>query len=426
MGIDNESLKILHVVEHGMSLTSGYGFRSQNIFQAQVKRRWQPVVLTFPAPSERDKGNSKQPQELKEIKYYYRPLSAPRGLFPLLKLRRDTDALAKRIYEVVAIEKPDLLHAHSPVFNGIAALKVGQKLGIPVVYEIRSLWEEAAVAHGTYGRDSRQFKRRRSLETWVCQSVDQVVALSNGLKTHLEERGIRSNKISIVNNGVDLDTMKPAEPDPEYRDTWGLAGKKTIGYIGSFRRYEGLDLLIRAVGDLSKTRPDVVLLLVGGGRVEAESELRVLVDSLGVREKVIMPGWLAPERIAGVYALINVLAYPRRRIPLTEIVTPLKPLEAMAMGKPLIASDIGGHRELIRPGDNGLLFPAGSESALAEGVSRLLDDEGLCRRLAGHASAWVSRERSWSETTSVYAEIYDKARDLISNHGSGDGCAFAR
>src|SRR3954447_3552539 len=120
MGSHNDSFKVLHILEHGISLTSGYGFRSQKIFQAQVKRGWQPVVLTFPAPSERDKGHSKQPQKIREIKYYYRPLSAPRGLFPLLKLRRDTGALAKRIYEVVAIEKPDLLHGHSPVFNGIA------------------------------------------------------------------------------------------------------------------------------------------------------------------------------------------------------------------------------------------------------------------------------------------------------------------
>ena len=416
MRIHNESLKILHIVEHGISLTSGYGFRSQNIFQAQLQRGWQPVVLTFPQPSESDKGYWKQPQTVKGIKYYYRPLSVSRGLLSFLALRCRPGALAKRIYEVLEVEKPDLLHAHSPVFNGIAALKVGQKLGIPVVYEIRSLWEEAAVAHGAYEYHSHQFERRRALETWVCQSVDQVVAISDGLKNHLVGRGIRSDKISTVYNGVDLDTIKPSEPDAEFKETWKLTGKRVVGYIGSFRKYEGLELLIKAVAHLSKTRPDIVLLLVGGGRLEPESEMRVLVDRLGLREKVIMPGWLPPERISGVYALIDVLVYPRDQIPLTEIVTPLKPLEAMAMGKVLIASDIGGHRELIRSGYNGLLFPAGSESALAEGVSRLLDDDGLCRRLAGHASAWVSRERSWSETTSVYSEIYDKAQELNSSH----------
>jgi glycosyltransferase involved in cell wall biosynthesis len=293
---ENLSRKVLHVVEHGISLTSGYGFRSQNIFQAQLERGWQPVVLTFPQPSESDKGYSKQPQMIRGIKYYYRPLSVSRGLFPFLALRRRTGALAKRIREVVEVERPDLLHAHSPVFNGVAALKVGRKLGIPVVYEIRSLWEEAAVAHGTYGYHSHQFKHRRSLETWVCQSVDQVVTISNGLKNHLVGRGIRSDKILTVYNGVDLDTMKPRQPDAEYKETWKLTGKKIVGYIGSFRRYEGLDLLIKAFAHLSKTRPDIVLLLVGGGRLEAEAELRVLVDRLGLREKVRLAATGADSR----------------------------------------------------------------------------------------------------------------------------------
>jgi PEP-CTERM/exosortase A-associated glycosyltransferase len=416
MAIHDKSLKILHIVEHGISLTSGYGFRSQNIFQAQLERGWQPVVLTFPQPTESDKGFWKQPQTIGEIKYYYRPPSVSRGLFHFPPWRRHSALLAARLHDVAEVEQPYLLHAHSPVPNGLAALQVGRKLGIPIVYEIRSLWEEAAVAHGTYGHHSRHFKRRRSLETFVCQGVDQVVVISDGLKHHLVGRGIPSGKISIVN----LNTMKSREPDAEYKETWRLAGKKIVGYIGSFRKYEGLDLLIKAIAHLSKTRSDIILLLVGSGRLETESELRVLVDGLGLRDKVIMPGWLPPERIAGVYALIDVLAYPRSRIPLTEMVTPLKPLEAMAMGKPLIASDIGGHRELIQPGYNGLLFTAGVESALAKAVSRLLDDPSLCQTLTVQAAAWVRQERSWSKTTSVYSEIYDKAQGMSSRR---QGCA---
>jgi PEP-CTERM/exosortase A-associated glycosyltransferase len=409
MGIPKNSLKILHVVEHGISLKSGYGFRSQNIFQAQLERGWQPLVLTFPEVNESDKGYWRHPETVKGIRYYYRPLSAPRRLFPFFGFRRRTSALAKRILEIVEIEKPDLLHAHSPVLNGVAALQVEQKLRIPFVYEIRSLWEEAAVAHGTYGYHSCEYNRIRALETRVCQNADQVAVISNGLRNHLIDRGILSDKILVAANGVDLETKKPCEPDAEYKETWKLTGKATVAYIGSFRRYEGLDLLVKAISHLSKTRPEVVLLLVGGGRLEVESELRALVDRLELRDKVLMPGWLPPERIPGVYALTDVLVYPRSRIPLTDMVTPLKPLEAMAMSKALIASDIGGHRELVRPGHNGLLFPAGNESALAEAIACLLDDHGLRRRLAEEGAAWVQRERSWNKTTSIYAKIYNKA-----------------
>jgi glycosyltransferase involved in cell wall biosynthesis len=211
-------------------------------------------------------------------------------------------------------------------------------------------------------------------------------------------------------NGVDLDNIKPAAPDAEYKENWQLSGKKVVGYVGSFRDYEGLDLLVKAIARVVRIRPDLVLLLVGGGRREVEAELAALVDKLDLRERVIMPGWLPQERIPGVYALIDLLAYPRKRILLTDLVTPLKPLEAMAMGNALIASDIGGHRQLIQPGYNGLLFPPGNESDLAEAVIRLLDNDGLRQKLARQAGVWVRRERSWSRTTSVYAEVYDKAQ----------------
>src|SRR5215510_295186 len=202
------SLKILHVVEHGIDLNSGYSFRSRNIFKAQLERGWQPVVLTFPKPHESDKGYWQQPETVEGIRYYYRPLFVPYRFFPFLVFRRRTSALAKRIHEVVEVEKPDLLHAHSPVLNGAAAVLVGRKLGIPLVYEIRSLWEEAAVAHGTYGYHSRQFKRLRALETWVCRNVDRVVAISSNPRNLLIERGIPPDKISVVSNGVDLDNIK--------------------------------------------------------------------------------------------------------------------------------------------------------------------------------------------------------------------------
>ena len=410
MGIHNGSLKILHILEHGIALSSGYGFRSVNIFRAQRERGWQPVVLTFPKPDESGKGDWKQPETVEGIRRYYRPLPPSHGFFSFLATRHHRGALAQRIHEIVALEKPDVLHAHSPVFNGVAALDLGLKLGIPVVYEIRSLWEEAAVAHGNYGYHSRRFKRLRALETWVCRNADRVVAISHNLKNHLAAREIPSDKISVVANGVELDNIKPTAPDAEYKEKWKLSGKQVVGYIGSFRGYEGLDLLIRAIARLSKIRPDVVLLLVGGGRPEVEAELTALGNEPDLRERVIIPGWLPQERIPGVYALIDVLVYPRKRIPLTDLITPLKPLEAMAIGKPLIASDVGGHRELIQPGHTGLLFSPGNESALTEAVIRLLDNEGLRHKLARQAAAWVQRERSWSKTTAVYSEIYEKAQ----------------
>jgi glycosyltransferase involved in cell wall biosynthesis len=187
-----------------------------------------------------------------------------------------------------------------------------------------------------------------------------------------------------------------------------LGGKKIVGFLGSFFHYEGLDLLIEAIARVVRHDPDVVLLLVGGG--VAEAELRAQVERLQIAKHVIMPGAVAPDRIPGVYALVDVLAYPRHSIRLTEIVTPLKPLEAMAMGKALVASDVGGHHELIRDGQTGLLFPAGNVEALASVLQRLLRDVGLRRTLEQQGLEWVRRERSWEKTTEGYTEVYARAQ----------------
>jgi glycosyltransferase involved in cell wall biosynthesis len=128
-----------------------------------------------------------------------------------------------------------------------------------------------------------------------------------------------------------------------------------------------------------------------------------------MQDRVILLGRVPNEKIPGIYSLMDVLVYPRYSIRLTELVTPLKPFESMAMGKPIIASDIGGHRELIRDGYTGVLFKAGNVSALLDALDRILDNSGLRNRLAADASEWVRQNRSWETTTSAYREIYSAA-----------------
>jgi PEP-CTERM/exosortase A-associated glycosyltransferase len=245
------------------------------------------------------------------------------------------------------------------------------------------------------------------LEKWVCLKVESVAVLCEGLKDDLIKRGIPSEKLTVVLNGVDAEDFNPREPDHEYRDAWGLSGKKVIGFVGSFYRYEGLDLLVDAFANLSRSRSDVVLLLVGGG--EMEEELKAQVEKLRLDDRVIMPGRIPHERIPGVYALFDVLAYPRYSMRLTDLVTPLKPLEAMAMGKALVASDVGGHRELIRHGHTGLLFPAGNVSSLSDALKCLIEDVRLRQNLQKQGSIWVQQEHNWDKTTAVYGEFYSKA-----------------
>jgi len=399
-------MKILHILDHSLPLQSGYAFRSQNILEAQRKRGWQPVALTSPKHEESWKGSCQWREEISGCKYY-RTGAVSHNTFPFEAEIRLMILLARRIQEVIELEKPDILHVHSPILNAIPALWVGRKRGIPVAYEIRAFWEDAAVDHGTYSQGSWKYKMVRSIETWVCRKAHHIGVLCQGLKDDLITRGISPEKITVVYNGIDVEDFNTCEPDAEYLKAWDLNGKKVIGFIGSFYRYEGLDLLVNAFSQLSTTMPDAMLLLVGGG--EVERGLKDQVQRLNLADKVIIPGRISHDRIPGVYALIDVLVYPRYSMRLTELVTPLKPLEAMAMGKALVASDIGGHRELIKHEETGLLFPAGDVFALTESMKRLLNDHSLRERLERQGSDWVRQYHTWDKTTSVYTEIYSKA-----------------
>jgi len=155
--------------------------------------------------------------------------------------------------------------------------------------------------------------------------------LCQGLREEMVRRGIAPEKLTVIPNGVDVDSFQKCDPDSDLAVRWGLTGKRVVAFLGSFFRYEGLDLLIEAIALIVRQDPRVVLLLVGGGI--AEFDLKAQVRRLQLDSHVIMPGSVAPERIPGVYALVDVLAYPRHSLRLTELVTPLKPLEAMAMGK---------------------------------------------------------------------------------------------
>jgi PEP-CTERM/exosortase A-associated glycosyltransferase len=393
--------KILHVLYHSLPPQSGYAFRSHNILNSQSKRGWDVVAVT--APQVERSSFDRSTETINGFRYY-RSGTVPRGVGVFDTERRLMIAFTRRIQEIVRFEKPALLHVHSPLYNAIAALRVGREFGIPVVYEIRAFWEDAAVSQGTYASDSRKYKLMRSLETQICHRVDQVVALCSGIKEDLVKRGIPAKKIVVVPNGVDTDHFKPGLPDAEYMVDRKLTGKRIIGFIGSFYSYEGLDLLLQSMSRLLSARSDVRLLLPGGGRTEIG--LKSEIARLGLGEAVVMPGRVPHERIPAIYSLCDILAYPRTSWRLTELTTPLKPLEAMAMGKAVVASNVGGHRELIQHGRTGLLFPAGSVSGLATTLSHLLNCQNLCQELGRQASIWARESRSWDKVAARYADAY--------------------
>ena len=310
-----------------------------------------------------------------------------------------------RLLEVAQQVRPHILHAHSPVLNAIPALRVGRQLGIPVVYEVRAFWEDAAVDHGTTTEGSLRYRLTRRLETHALRQAQHVFTICEGLRSDIAARGIPASKVTVIPNAVDIDAFDPGgTPDESLKAALGLQGATVLGFIGSFYAYEGLDLLLDAFPQMLRRRPELRLLLVGGGPQDAA--LRAQAVALGVADKVVFTGRVPHAEVQRYYDLVDVLVYPRHSMRLTELVTPLKPLEAMAQGRLLVASDVGGHKELIRHGETGWLFKAGSRDALADAVETLLDRRAEWPLLRQSGRRFVETQRNWANSVARYAPVY--------------------
>lgn len=396
--------RVLHVLDHSIPLHSGYTFRTAALLREQRALGWETFHLTSPKQGK----TIASVEDVDGLRFYRTPSAT--GFLADLPIGRELalmQQLETRLEEVAREVRPDILHAHSPVLNALPAIKVARRLGIPVVYEIRAFWEDAAVDHGSTTEGSLRYRATRALETRAIRQVDHVFTICEGLRADIVARGIPASKVTVIPNAVDIASFQLARPpDPQLQEKWGLTGKTVVGFIGSFYAYEGLDLLLDALPELIRQRPDVRLLLVGGGPQEAN--LRQQAERLGLGDHVIFTGRVPHQDVGRYYDLINVLAYPRHPMRLTELVTPLKPLEAMAQGQLFVASDVGGHKELIEHGKTGILFKAGDCKALSEALLGLLNDCQRWPELKANGRHFVEVVRNWRNSVANYVAPYQR------------------
>jgi glycosyltransferase involved in cell wall biosynthesis len=228
------------------------------------------------------------------------------------------------------------------------------------------------------------------------------VAICEGIRREVAGRGVAAERITVVPNGVEPEWLIPRARANRLAADLGIGRGPVFGYLGSFSCYEGLPFLVEAAPDFLESSGDGRLLLVGGGRDEAS--VRAMARNAGRR--VIFMGRVPQEQVPDIYTLMDVLVLPRRRMRLTELVTPLKPLEAMAMSRSVLASDVGGHAELIQDGTTGLLFEAENRDALVTRARSLGADSGLRERLGREARRYVSLDRTWDRLVARYLPVY--------------------
>ena len=394
--------RILHVLDHSLPTHSGYTFRTRALMKAQVAKGWEVAGVTgvrHPEPGP-------DGETVDGLTFYRTPPIAP-GM-PVINEWREISALARRVAALAQTWKPDVLHAHSPVLDGLAALRVGKRLGIPVIYEIRAFWEDASVGNGTGREGSLRYRLTKMLETRAVKSADAVAVICEGLRGDLVARGIDPAKITVSPNGVDLDLFGDPPPrDDALADTLGIAADDAvIGYIGSFYDYEGIDDLIAAMPALVAVQPRARFLLVGGGPMEAALKAQAAASPAAAHIHFV--GRVPHHQVERYYSLIDILTYPRKKMRLTDLVTPLKPLEAMAQGKLVAASDVGGHRELIEDGVTGTLFAPDDPQAIANALAKLLENQSIWAERRHTARIFVETHRNWSSNILRYEPVYQR------------------
>ena len=300
----------------------------------------------------------------------------------------------------------DVIHAHTPYRVGIPSMNVAKKFGKKFVYEMRGMWEETAVANGRWRRNGLAYSRFRRFENKVLNSADSIVVISNELKEDLILRGIPKNKITIVPNGIEQDNSKIESSKFESikNELDKLDGEITVGYIGSLRELEGVDMTLDAVSELFKKGHDVKFFCLTGAN--GQGELRQRSNKLGLKARSLITGPVPHSEVKQYYDFIDIFVVSRPDYPVTRTVTPLKPFEAMAQSLPVVVTNLPALTEIIENSVTGIVTENNDLSSLVRSIEVLIQNSALREKLGRQAKIWVQKERSWRDLVQRYSTVY--------------------
>ncbi len=455
--------RVLHLVTDALPTTNaGYTVRTQRIAVAQREAGLDPHVVTkagFPVAQGHLDG--RRVADLDGVPYHRLiPYRLPRAADAAAALGLD---LAARLTGRL---RPAVLHAASNHLNGQLALALREDFGLPVIYEARGFWEEtwlsrhgvdagagpgapaaraaepgdtpshvrsaqmspaeAAPAEGARGAQRAQrapvaptplpgtdlaasdfYQFSRAAETRCMVEADLVVTLGEVMREEIVARGVAADKVIVVPNAVSADFLEPLPDGAPLRESLGIRpGELVIGVVSNLVAYEGVGTLLEAAAELRRRKLPVRPLIVGDGTERAA--LQRLAGRLGLSGAAIFTGRVPMSEVRRYHAVLDLFAVPRTSDRVCQLVTPLKPVEAMASGLCVVASDVGALREIIRPGVTGALATSGDSVSFADIMEPLLYSSDTRRKLGGNAREWVARDRTWAHNAAIYRAAYER------------------
>ncbi len=312
------------------------------------------------------------------------------------------EAAAEPILRQIAAHRASVVMAASNHVTALPACLAARAAGLPFVYEVRGFWDVTHAAHDPAYPATLMGRLETLIETRLARAADSVITLNTPMRDALIARGVAPERIHLAPNACDTDTFAPRPRDAALAARLDLPeGVPVIGYIGSFFAYEGLDDLMVACGGLRAQGRDFRLLLVGSEAVTAQGtqpvtrHLHALAQKHHLTGILLMPGRLPPEQIPAYYSLIDIAPFPRKSVPVTELVPALKPLEAMAMGCAIAVSDVRALRDMVIQDKTALVFAPDAPADLQGTLATLLETPALRARLGQAARSWVQTHRSW-------------------------------
>lgn len=414
-------INILHYVYYANPISSGYTIRTHSIVKAQKKLNLNPSVaisvksvfknyfdnLEFPSKNVFDNIKYLSPSnELRNnslfkhfSKYFHKKNRVSKhlreGFYNFQKgsiINDFHDFLKSEIGSV------DIIHAHTPAIALNEAKQLNGLYNRKLIYEVRGFWN-LSLENKTYEvinlvRD----------EIEACRKADKCIAICQGIADVLIEGGIDSRKIEIVPNAVELINPTIEVQDIELKNNLKLQDKLVYGYISTIRWFEGIQTIIKAWPKILEQIPNAVFILIGDGPYLGK--LKSMIKELGIENSFLVLGKIPHNKILSYYSLIDIFVVPRINVPVSNIVTPLKPLEAMINSKPIIVSDVNALKEIVIDRKTGMYFRADDHNHLSEICIKLGKDDELRTRLGEDARVWVEENRTWGKIAEQYYEIY--------------------
>ena len=417
--ISSSGTRVIYHASQSMPHTSsGYAIRTHGLTSSLNSKGYDvDVYLRNGYPLDRtdfkgDKVNATE--EIENVSYYFShqnpqdtSLINYQEIYNFNSLKKYEEMAISRLISLGKEVRPLAIHSASNFVVGLAGAKAAKALGIPSIYEIRGFWHLTQSTKRERYVSSDHYKLSERFEIETAKESDYVFTITQALKDILVENGVEEGKISVLPNAVDSSKFNIAPKDKKLESELGFEGKVVIGYIGSFVEYEGLDLLLEACSILKEKHGDIFrLLLVGDG--DTMQLLRRTARFLQLEDQVVFTGRIPHDDVQRYYSLIDIAPLPRKGLRVCELVSPLKPFEAMGAGKVLITSSVQALAEIVQDGVTGMVFEKDDSNDLATKLETAILDEELRKNIGENANKWVIENHSWDVISQRVTSLYDK------------------